>query len=218
MTRYDLILLGPPGAGKGTQASRIAADYGIPHISTGDMLRDAVKNQTPLGLEAKRYMDNGELVPDEVVIGIVKDRLQEPDTDRGFLMDGYPRTMPQAMALDETLRSLGRAVSKAVAILVDDEELVRRLTGRRICRQCQTPYHVVFNPPAVAGVCDRCRGELYQRDDDSEVTVRNRLEVYRRQTEPLLEYYQRQSVLARVDGGKQPDEVYEAIRAAVDTG
>lgn len=215
MTQFSLILLGPPGAGKGTQAGRIVTEYGIPHISTGDILRSAVKNQTQMGLEAKKFMDAGELVPDSVVIGIVKDRLQEPDTAKGFLMDGFPRTIPQAEALDEALEGLGRAVSKTVVILVDEEDLVRRLTGRRICRSCQTPFHVMFNPPKVENVCDVCSGELYQRDDDAEATVRNRLEVYRNQTEPLIEYYDRQGVVARIDGAQAPEAVYEDIRAVL---
>lgn len=215
MSQFNLILLGPPGAGKGTQASRIVAEYRIPHISTGDILRAAVANQSPLGLEAKRYMDAGELVPDRVVIGIVEERLQEPDTARGFLMDGFPRTIPQAEALDQALEKLDRAITKVLVILVDEEELVRRLTGRRICRSCQTPYHVIFNPPKAEGVCDKCGGELYQRDDDKEETVRNRLEVYRRQTEPLIEYYDRTGVVARIDGEQSPDAVYEDIREAL---
>ncbi len=215
MAQMNLILLGPPGAGKGTQASRIVAEYGIPHISTGDILRNAVKNQTQMGLEAKKYMDAGDLVPDSVVIGIVKDRLQEPDTGKGFLMDGFPRTIPQAEALDEALDALDRGVTRVIAILVDEEELVRRLTGRRICRACQTPFHVMFNPPQKEGVCDKCGGELYQRDDDSEATVRNRLEVYRKQTEPLIEYYDRAGLVARIDGAQTPDAVYEDIRAAL---
>lgn len=215
MAQFDLILLGPPGAGKGTQAGRIVEDYSVPHISTGDMLRAAVKNATAMGLEAKRYMDAGDLVPDSVVIGIVKERLQEPDTSLGFLLDGFPRTIPQAEALDDSLAGIDRGVSKALAILVDDEELVRRLTGRRICRECQTPYHVMFNPPAVEGVCDKCGGELYQRDDDSEATVRNRLVVYNQQTEPLIAYYDRQGVLARIDGERSPAEVYEDLKEAI---
>ena len=215
MAQFNLILLGPPGAGKGTQASRIAADYGLPHISTGDILRGAVKNQTPMGLEAKRYMDAGDLVPDEVVIGIVKDRLQEPDTAAGFLMDGFPRTIPQAEELDKALESLGRGVTKTLVILVDEEELVRRLSGRRVCRGCQTPFHVMFNQPRVEGVCDACGGELYQRDDDNEVTVRNRLATYTRQTEPLIEYYDRAGLVARIDGARTPDQVYEDVRAAL---
>src|SRR3989304_1949545 len=155
MTQFNLILLGPPGAGKGTQAGRIVAEYGIPHVSTGDILRSAVKNRTPMGLEAKKFMDAGGLVPDSVVIGIVKDRLQEPDTAKGFLMDGFPRTIPQAEALDEVLDGLDRGVTRTIVILVDEEDLVRRLTGRRICRDCQTPYHVMFNPPKVEGICDK---------------------------------------------------------------
>ncbi len=215
MTQFNLILLGPPGAGKGTQAGRIVADYGIPHISTGDILRAAVKNQTQMGLEAKRYMDAGELVPDSVVIGIVKDRLQEPDTAKGFLMDGFPRTIPQAEALDEVLVSLGRAVTKTLVLLVDEDLLIKRLTGRRICRSCQTPFHVMFTPPKVEGVCDVCGGELYQRDDDTEATVRNRLEVYRNQTEPLIDYYDEAGVVARIDGAQAPDVTYADIRTAV---
>jgi adenylate kinase len=215
MTQFNLILLGPPGAGKGTQASRIVAEYGIPHVSTGDILRSAVKNQTEMGLEAKRFMDAGELVPDSVVIGIVKDRLQEPDTAKGFLMDGFPRTIPQAEALDEVLEALDRRVTKTLVILVDEEDLVRRLTGRRICRVCQAPFHVLFNRPKNEGVCDKCGGELYQRDDDTEATVRNRLEVYRAQTEPLIAYYDEAGVVVRVDGAQAPDSVYDDIRAAL---
>ncbi|MFH0916097.1 MAG: adenylate kinase [bacterium] len=215
MTQLNLILLGPPGAGKGTQASRIVAEYGIPHVSTGDILRSAVKNQTRMGLEAKTFMDAGELVPDSVVIGIVKDRLQESDTARGFLMDGFPRTIPQAEALDEVLEGLDRGVTKTLVILVDEEDLVRRLTGRRICRVCQAPFHVLFNAPKTEGVCEKCGGELYQRDDDAEVTVRNRLEVYREQTEPLIEYYDRAGVVARIDGAQTPEAVYEDIREAL---
>jgi adenylate kinase len=215
MSQFNLVLLGPPGAGKGTQAGRIVAEYHIPHVSTGDILRGAVKNQTAMGLEAKKYMDAGDLVPDSVVIGIVKDRLQEPDTAKGFLMDGFPRTIPQAEALDTALGALGRAISKVVVILVDEEELVKRLSGRRVCRSCQAPFHLLWGPPEVEGVCDKCGGELYQRDDDSEETVRNRLEVYRRQTEPLIDYYDRAGLAARIDGAGTPDEVYEDIRTAL---
>jgi adenylate kinase len=215
VSQFNLILLGPPGAGKGTQAGRIVAEYGIPHVSTGDILRSAVKNRTQMGLEAKKFMDAGELVPDSVVIGIVKDRLQEPDTAKGFLMDGFPRTIPQAEALDEALDDLDRWVTKTLVILVDEDDLVRRLTGRRICRVCQAPFHVMFNPPQVDGECDKCGGELYQRDDDSEATVRNRLEVYRKQTEPLIEYYDQAGVVARIDGAQSPDAVYEDIRVAL---
>ena len=215
MTQFNLILLGPPGAGKGTQAGRIVADYGIPHISTGDILRAAVKNQTQMGLEAKRYMDAGELVPDSVVIGIVKDRLQEPDTAKGFLMDGFPRTIPQAEALDEVLESLDRAVTKTIVLLVDEDLLIKRLTGRRICRSCQAPFHVVFTPPKVEGVCDVCGGELYQREDDKESTIRDRLGVYRDQTEPLVQFYQDKSVLERIPGEIGRDRVFEDLKKIV---
>jgi adenylate kinase len=215
LTKFNLILLGPPGAGKGTQAARIVEEYGTPHISTGDILRAAVKNQTEMGLEAKKYMDAGELVPDSVVIGIVKDRLQEPDTAKGFLMDGFPRTIPQAEALDRTLETLDRSVSKVLVLLVDDDLLVARLTGRRICRSCQAPYHLLFSPPKKDGVCDRCGGELYQRDDDTEATVRNRLEVYRKQTEPLIEYYDRAGLVARIDGAQEAEKTYADIREAL---
>jgi adenylate kinase len=215
VTQFNLILLGAPGAGKGTQASSIAADYGIPHISTGDILRGAVKNQTEMGQAAQKYMDAGELVPDGVVIGIIKDRLQEPDTAGGFLFDGFPRTIPQAEALDDVLESLDRAVTKVIVLLVDEDLLLRRLTGRRICRSCQAPFHVSFNTPKQEGVCDKCGGELYQRDDDTEATVRNRLEVYRNQTEPLIEYYDRAGVVARIDGSQLPEATYGDIRAAL---
>jgi adenylate kinase len=215
VSQFNLVLLGPPGAGKGTQASRIVEEYGVPHISTGDILRAAVKNQTQMGLEAKKYMDAGALVPDSVVIGIVKDRLQESDTAKGFLMDGFPRTIPQAEALDKALEELGRAITKTIVLLVDEDLLIKRLTGRRICRNCQTPFHVLFNQPQVEGVCDKCGGELYQRDDDTEATVRNRLEVYRAQTEPLIDYYDAQGVVARIDGAQEPEKTFADIKDAV---
>lgn len=191
------------------------ADYGIPHISTGDILRGAVAGGTQLGLEAKKYMDAGELVPDSVVIGIVKDRLQEPDTAKGFLMDGFPRTIPQAEALDKALDDLDRAVTKVIVLLVDEELIFKRLTGRRVCRSCQTPFHVDFNKPVKEGVCDACGGELYQRDDDTEATVRNRLEVYRKQTEPLIEYYDKGGVVVRIDGTRGPEATYADVVAAL---
>jgi adenylate kinase len=215
VTQFNLILLGPPGAGKGTQAGRIVAEYGIPHVSTGDILRSAVKNQTQMGLEAKKFMDAGELVPDSVVIGIVKDRLQEPDTAKGFLMDGFPRTIPQAEALDGVLDGLDRAVSKVLVLLVDEDLLLKRLTGRRVCRSCQTPFHVLFTQPKKEGVCDKCGGELYQRDDDTEATVRNRLEVYRNQTEPLIDYYDRAGLVVRIDGAQEAEATYGDIRTAL---
>ncbi len=215
MTQFNLVLLGPPGAGKGTQASRIVGEYGIPHVSTGDILRSAVKNQTQMGLEAKKFMDAGELVPDSVVIGIVKDRLQEPDTAKGFLMDGFPRTIPQAEALDGVLDGLDRAVTKVLVLLVDEDLLLKRLTGRRVCRSCQTPFHVLFTQPKIEGVCDKCGGELYQRDDDTEATVRNRLEVYRNQTEPLIDFYDRAGLVVRIDGAQEAEATYGDIRAAL---
>ena len=215
MSQFNLILLGAPGAGKGTQAGRIVAEYGIPHISTGDILRAAVAKQTKMGLEAKKFMDAGELVPDSVVIGIVKDRLQEPDTAKGFLMDGFPRTIPQAEALDEALDGLGRAVTKVIVLLVDEELILRRLTGRRVCRSCQAPFHVSFTKPKKEGVCDNCGGELYQRDDDTEATVRNRLEVYRKQTEPLVDYYDRVGVVVRIDGAQEAVATYADIATAL---
>lgn len=218
MSQFNLVLLGPPGAGKGTQASRIVAEYAIPHISTGDILRGAVKNGTAMGIEAKRYMDAGDLVPDSVVIGIVKDRLQEPDTTNGFLMDGFPRTIPQAEALDKALDELDRAITKVIVLLVDEDLLLKRLTGRRICRACQTPFHIHFTQPKVEGVCDKCGGELYQRDDDNETTVRNRLDTYLQQTEPLIGYYDAQGIVLRVDGSQDAAQVFEDVRADLGPG
>lgn len=211
-TQLNVILLGAPGAGKGTQAERIADRFGVPHISTGDMLRDAVARGTEMGLAAKSYMDAGALVPDEVVIGVVRDRLGEDDARERFLLDGFPRTIEQAESLDEMLASQGRAVSDVLLLDVPEDELIARLAGRRLCRSCGRPYHVMFNPPRTDGVCDECQGELYQRDDDNEETVRKRLEVYRRQTEPLIEYYERRGVLKKVPGsGLSPDEVFAVI-------
>lgn len=172
-----IVFMGPPGAGKGTQAEKIIENYQIPHISTGDMFRKAIKDQTELGMEAKRYMDQGALVPDHVTIGIVKDRLSESDCKSGFLLDGFPRTVDQAKALDEILTSLDSKIDYVINIDVDLDILKERLTGRRICRSCGATYHMVFNPPAVAGTCDKCGGELYQRKDDNEETVGNRLDV-----------------------------------------
>jgi len=208
----DIVLLGAPGSGKGTQAERIAPAFGLPHISTGDILRGAVKAGTELGRTAKRFMDSGELVPDEVVIGIIRERLTEPDTAAGFMLDGFPRTLEQATALDEMLAGAGRALRLVLLIDVPEEELVQRLAGRRACRSCGRGYNVVFDPPSVEGVCDACGGELFQRDDDNEDTVRNRLTVYRRQTEPLVGYYRDKGVLATVyGGGRTPDQVFADV-------
>jgi adenylate kinase len=195
-----LILLGPPGAGKGTQAKMLMDRFDIPQISTGDILRAAVKEGTPMGLKAKGCMDSGELVPDEVVVGIVKERLQKADCDNGFILDGFPRTVPQADALSADLVELDKQLDAVVSLDVDTDALVARLTGRRTCRECGRGYHVMFDPPKNAGVCDVCVGELVQRDDDQEKTIRKRLDVYQEQTEPLVAYYRAAGLLKELDG------------------
>ena len=207
-----IVFMGPPGAGKGTQAEKIIETYQIPHISTGDMFRKAIKDQTELGMEAKSYMDQGALVPDHVTIGIVKDRLSESDCKSGFLLDGFPRTVDQAKALDEILTSLDSKIDYVINIDVDLDILKERLTGRRICRSCGATYHMVFNPPAVAGVCDKCGGELYQRKDDNEETVGNRLDVYVSQTKPLLDYYSLAGNLVNINGQQSIDLVFAEIQ------
>jgi len=211
----NLILLGPPGAGKGTQAKRLTADLGIPQISTGDMLREAVREGSPMGLKAKSYMDAGALVPDEVVVGIVEERIQQPDCARGFMLDGFPRTTAQADALATMLDNKGLKLDHVVCIEADKEELVKRLSGRRTCRQCMAPYHVLFNPPKKEGVCDKCGGELYQRDDDKEEAIRARLVTYESQTAPLIAYYEERGLLRRVNGLGTVEEVYERIKQAI---
>ncbi|MGK4466269.1 adenylate kinase [Mammaliicoccus sciuri] len=207
----NIILMGLPGAGKGTQASEIVKKYPIPHISTGDMFRKAIKEETDLGKEAKSYMDRGELVPDEVTIGIVRERLAEEDAKKGFLLDGFPRTVEQADALNEILSDLDRKVDAVINIEVAEEELMNRLTGRRICEVCGTTYHLVFNPPKVEGVCDLDGGKLYQREDDNPETVANRLSVNVKQTKPLLDFYENQGVLKNIDGSRQIDNVTEDV-------
>ena len=207
-----IVFMGPPGAGKGTQAEKIIEKYQIPHISTGDMFRKAIKDQTELGMEAKRYMDQGALVPDHVTIGIVKDRLSESDCKSGFLLDGFPRTVDQAKALDEILTSLDSKIDYVINIDVDLDILKERLTGRRICRSCGATYHMIFNPPAVAGTCDKCGGELYQRKDDNEETVGNRLDVYVSQTKPLLDYYSLAGNLVNINGQQSIDLVFAEIQ------
>ncbi len=207
----NLILLGPPGSGKGTQAKLIVEKYGIPQISTGDMLREAVAKGTELGKEAKKYMDAGQLVPDEVVIGIVKERLQEPDCEKGFILDGFPRTIPQAEALDKILEELGKKIDAVINIQVPEEEVVKRIVNRRTCRKCGAVYHLIYNPPKEDNKCDKCGGELYQRDDDKEETVRQRYKVYKEQTEPLVEYYAKKGVLYNIDGTKSIEEVFNEI-------
>jgi len=210
-----IILMGPPGAGKGTQADLLVSKMEIPHISTGDMFRKAVKEGTPLGLEAKRYMDGGQLVPDSVTIGIVKERLSLADCQKGFLLDGFPRTVPQADALEQCLTELGVKLDKVINIEVDREALLTRLTGRRVCKTCGATYHIAFNPSKAGGKCQSCGGELYQRSDDSLATVENRLDVYTKQTALLVEYYQKKGLLLTLDGDRPVEEVTKTILAAV---
>ncbi|MDN7247534.1 adenylate kinase [Planococcus shenhongbingii] len=209
----NIVLMGLPGAGKGTQADRIVEKYDIPHISTGDMFRAAIKGGTKLGLEAKSFMDQGALVPDEVTIGIVRERLSAVDCNEGFLLDGFPRTVPQAEALESLLADLGKRIEHVVNIQVEQDELVKRLTGRRICKVCGTAYHLVFNPPQVEGVCDKDGGELYQREDDNPETVTNRLEVNIKQTQPLLDFYENKGVLKNIDGQQDIQKVFADIDA-----
>jgi adenylate kinase len=211
----NIVLMGLPGAGKGTQAARIVEELDIPHISTGDMFRAAVKEQTPLGMEAKSYMDKGQLVPDRVTIGIVRDRLGKDDCAKGFLLDGFPRTVPQAEALDELTDELNRPIDLVLYIEVAEEELLKRLTGRRICRDCGATYHVLFAPPKVEGVCDRCGGELYQRADDAIETVKERLKVNLEQTQHLIHYYESTGKLHRVDGEQPIENVTESILSLI---
>jgi len=211
--QLNLVLLGAPGSGKGTQAERIAPAFGLPHISTGEILRAAVTAGTELGSTAKRYMDAGDLLPDQVVVGIIRERLAQPDAARGFMLDGFPRTLEQAGELDDMLEQAGRAITVVLLIDVPEEELVQRLAGRRACRDCGRGYNVVFDPPKTEGVCDACGGELFQRDDDNEETVRNRLEVYARQTEPLIGYYRDKGVLESVyGGGRTPHQVFGDVK------
>jgi len=195
-----LILLGPPGAGKGTQAKMLTERFAIPQISTGDILRAAVKAGTPMGVKAKQYMDAGGLVPDQVVVGIVRDRLQEADCSVGFILDGFPRTVAQADALQSSLKEMDKVLDRVISLQVDTEALVERLTGRRTCKECGRGYHVSFDPPARQGLCDSCGANLYQRDDDREETIRKRLEVYSEQTEPLIAYYRKAGCLLELDG------------------
>jgi len=209
----DLILLGLPGAGKGTQAEHITEYYNIPHISTGDIFRAAIKNKTPLGLEAKKYMDAGDLVPDEVTNNIVKERLQEDDVKNGFLLDGYPRTLNQSEALKANLEDLGRSLDAVIYLKVPTEILMERLTGRYICSNCGATYHKIFNPTKVEGVCDRCGGtEFYQRDDDKPETVKKRIDVNKEQTAKLVEFYQAEGVLMEIDGNRDEEEVFADIQ------
>jgi adenylate kinase len=212
-----LVLVGPPGAGKGTQAQFIASHLSVPKISTGDIFRMHVTQGTPLGHEAKRYMDAGDLVPDEVTNAMVEARLDEDDTRDGFLLDGFPRNELQAERLDVLLAAMGTPLSVVLELVVDDDEVVRRLSGRRTCSECAHVWHVLFDPAAVDGICDHCGGKLFQRDDDREETIRHRLDVYHAQTEPLIAYYDDAGVLRRFDGTRSADEVHAHVRATVAT-
>jgi adenylate kinase len=206
-----MILMGPPGAGKGTQAKVLAARFGIPHISSGDLLRDAAKRRTPMGVQAKRYMDRGELVPDNILLGAIEERLHEPDCAAGFILDGFPRTIAQAKALDTMLAGMGAKLENVISINVPPDEVVKRISGRRTCRDCGALYHVIFDPPTNTGVCNKCNGELFQRDDDQEDTVLARLEVYQRATAPLLDAYRKGGVLREADGIGSQDQVLARI-------
>lgn len=210
----NIILMGLPGAGKGTQAEKIVATYGIPHISTGDMFRAAMQQQTELGLKAKSFMDKGELVPDEVTNGIVKERLQQADTEKGFLLDGFPRTQAQAEALDKIMQDLNRSIDAVINIEVNPEILMQRLTGRIICRNCGSTYHKTNNPPKVEGTCDRCGShDFYQREDDKPETVENRIQINIEQSKPILNYYKAKGILRNVDGESGIDNLFQTIQS-----
>ena len=211
-----LLILGPPGAGKGTQAEKLVKKYKLVHVSTGDILREAVKEETTMGLQAKEYMDKGFLVPDEVVIGIIRERMQHPDCQEGALFDGFPRNLDQAEALDNIFSELKLTMQAAIDIEVAEEELVRRLTGRRVCRQCGATFHLKNNPSKVRNICDHCGGELYQRDDDTIDTVQERLEVYKKNTAPLIDYYKQKGIYYGIDGSKSIDEVFSDIIAILE--
>ena len=213
----NLMLMGLPGAGKGTQAEKIVDEYKIPHISTGDIFRAAMKNGTPMGLEAKKFIDKGELVPDEVTNGIVKERLAKDDVNDGYMLDGFPRNMAQAEALDEFGKELGKSLNCVINIHVDPESLMERLTGRYICRDCGATYHKVFNPTKVEGTCDRCGGhEFFQREDDKPETVKNRLDVNIKMNTPLLDFYKKQGLLHEVNGNQDIDKVFADIKEILD--
>jgi len=211
-----LILLGPPGAGKGTQASAIVKRYNIPHISTGDIFRLNIKENTPLGKEVKSYLDAGILVPDELVVDIVKDRLKKSDCANGFILDGYPRTINQAEALDKELAKMGIKLDAVINIFLDVQLLIERAVGRRLCKNCGATYHIKFHPPKQDGICDICGGELYQRDDDKEETVKKRIEVYLTQTKPLIEYYKDKDILVNIDGAQSIEDTFKEIINALE--
>lgn len=211
MIQLRLILLGPPGAGKGTQASAIVEKYNIPHISTGDIFRANIKEKTELGKQVEEYLNKGLLVPDELVVSIVKDRISKEDCKNGFLLDGFPRTVAQAEALDEELKNMSLKIDRVINIEADKDLLIERIIGRRICKDCGATYHIKFSPTKQAGICDKCGGELYQREDDKLETVEKRIEVYTEQTKPLIDYYAKKGLLLNVDGTKDKKEVFEDI-------
>jgi adenylate kinase len=217
MSELNLILLGPPGSGKGTQGERLAEDFRLPYYATGDILRAAVRDETEIGRQAKEYMDRGDLVPDEVIIGVISERVEGSEADDGFILDGFPRTTRQAEALDEEMQRLGRDLSAAILIDVPEEEVVRRLGGRRTCIDNGHIFHVDFDPPKEEGLCDICGGKLVVRDDDKPEVIRNRLAQYEQKTAPLVDYYENKGILKHVDGAHTPDEVSEKIRAILAT-
>jgi adenylate kinase len=217
MSELNLVMMGPPGAGKGTQAERLVEDFDLPYYATGDILRSAVKEESELGQEAKEYMDRGDLVPDDLICKVIMERVDSEEAADGFLLDGFPRTVKQAEVLDEALEGRGRALTAALLIEVDDEEVVRRLSGRRICVKNQHVYHVEFDPPKKDDVCDQDGSRLIQRDDDKPETVRKRLSVYHDQTSPLIGWYEEKGLLRKFDGTRSPDEVHQHIRATLAT-
>ena len=217
MSELNLILFGPPGAGKGTQAERLRKDFQLPYIATGDMLREHVKQGSELGQKAREYMDACELVPDELILAMAKERLQHEDAQDGFILDGFPRTRAQAEALDEQLHSLGRRITAVLLLDVPDEEVVRRLSGRRVCVKAGHNYHVDFDPPKHEGVCDQDGSRLIQRDDDQPEVIQNRLRVYHEKTKPVMEYYDEQGLLRRIDGTRDPADVHDHVRAVIAT-
>jgi adenylate kinase len=217
MSQLNLVLLGPPGAGKGTQARRLVEDFSLPYIATGDMLREAVREGTELGQEAKKYMNNGDLVPDELIIAMIMERLEQPDTENGFILDGFPRTTAQAEALSQELERLGRSLTAALLVDVDEDEVMRRLSGRRVCVKNQHNFHVDFDPPKHPDRCDRDGSRLVIRDDDKPEVIKHRLEEYHAKTEPLIGHYEEQGILRRIDGSKSADEVRDQIRATLAT-